>query len=303
MAGVDKDLDAVAEELYGVRPAEFTAAREEYVARARKAGEKELAAAIAALRKPTLAAWTAGLLPRHRPAEARQFASLGEALRAAHRTLDGARLRELSHERHVVMGQLARTARALAAEAGQPVSESVLREVEQILHAVLADEVVAGEWENGRLAKAPETVLGFDGLEPAPGVVPPTAPRAVGPAVAGEPSPKAGKRESAGAAARSRQDRTEKARAELATARREAEELEAELTAAEQAAQRARTAMEAAQEEARRAGDQLEAARARNKQATERHREADRAAKRARTRVESAERKLTELTEPTDRER
>ncbi|MFF3091557.1 hypothetical protein ACFVRB_41925 [Streptomyces nojiriensis] len=83
------DVESVTVELYGLRPSEFTKVRGEYVARARKAGDKQLAAAIGALRRPTVATWTAGLLARRRPEEAHSFIQLGEALRAAHRTLDG----------------------------------------------------------------------------------------------------------------------------------------------------------------------------------------------------------------------
>ncbi|MEV7526536.1 hypothetical protein [Streptomyces sp. NPDC091371] len=82
------DVESVAAELRGLLPSQFTAARDEYVAKARKAGDRQLAARIAALRKPTLAAWTAGLLARSRPKEAQRLLALGEALRAAHRTLD-----------------------------------------------------------------------------------------------------------------------------------------------------------------------------------------------------------------------
>ncbi|MFE1789325.1 hypothetical protein ACFW7J_13200 [Streptomyces sp. NPDC059525] len=58
------------------------------MAKDRKAGDRQLAATIGALRKPTLAVWAAGLLVRRRPKEADSLAQLGEALRAAHRTLD-----------------------------------------------------------------------------------------------------------------------------------------------------------------------------------------------------------------------
>ncbi|MFE2285513.1 hypothetical protein ACFXDJ_15235 [Streptomyces sp. NPDC059443] len=71
-----------------------------------------------------------------------------------------------------MIGELARTARALAAEAGRTVSEPVLHEVEQILHAVLADADVAAQWAGGQLAKAPD-VSGFAGLLPLPGTAPP----------------------------------------------------------------------------------------------------------------------------------
>ncbi|MFD0374598.1 hypothetical protein [Streptomyces sp. NPDC127112] len=48
-----------------------------YAARTREAGDRRLATAITALRKPTVAAWTAGLLARRQPKEVK-------ALRAAH---------------------------------------------------------------------------------------------------------------------------------------------------------------------------------------------------------------------------
>ncbi|MFD8025364.1 hypothetical protein ACFV6G_33740 [Streptomyces lavendulae] len=68
----------------------------------------------------------------------------------------------------MLIQELARTARALAVEAGQAVSEPVLHDVEQILHAVLADPDVAALWATGRLVKAPDAARGFTGLEPAP---------------------------------------------------------------------------------------------------------------------------------------
>lgn len=81
------DLESVAAELYELVPPQFTAARDAYVASARKAGDKPLATAIGALRKPTVAAWAAGLLARRRPKQAHALVQLGEALRTAHRTL------------------------------------------------------------------------------------------------------------------------------------------------------------------------------------------------------------------------
>ena len=67
----DDALDEIAEELYGVPPEEFVAARTAARDRARAAGDKELAAAVAALPKPTTAAWVANLLVRRQPGEHR----------------------------------------------------------------------------------------------------------------------------------------------------------------------------------------------------------------------------------------
>ncbi|MFB6578527.1 hypothetical protein ACFCYC_14050 [Streptomyces sp. NPDC056402] len=242
------DVDSVVVELSELRPSEFTKVRDEYVARARKAGDRELAAAIGALRKPMVAVWTACLLPRLRPEEAHGLVRLGEALRAAHRSLDAGRLRRLSPDQHVVIGELARTARALAAEAGQAVSEPVLHEVEQILHAVLADPDVAGQWAEGRLVKAPDTVLGFTGLEPLPGAALPRRAQDTpppGPAADHVPAPEpdTGKR-----AVQARRERVKAARTELAGTRAEAERLEAAQVAAQELADRAAAAVAEAED-------------------------------------------------------
>lgn len=287
------DVESVAAELRGLLPSQFTAARDEYAAKARKAGDRQLAARIAALRKPTLAAWTAGLLARSRPKEAHGLVELGEALRTAHQTLDAEQLRKLSHDQHVVIGRLARTARALAAEAGQTVSEPVLHEVEQILHAVLADADVAAQWVAGRLVKAPDAVMGFAGLEPLPGAAPPrrTKARPSGPVTerAQPPALDAG-------AGQARRERVEAARTEAAEALAEAERLEAEQDAAQELVDHAQAAVTVAGEDVQAATERLETARAASTDALARHREAGRAAAKARTRAEAAARKVEKLT-------
>lgn len=166
------DVDALMRELYGLRPQEFTAARDARASEARAAGERAVAKQVGALRKPTLAVWCANLLARADQGQARRLLELGQALREAHRTWAGGELRELSRRQHVVIAAMARQARVLANEAGQPVSEGVQHEVEQILHAVLTDEEAAEAWAGGVLVKAPHAAVGFTGLEPDPGTTP-----------------------------------------------------------------------------------------------------------------------------------
>ncbi|MGP3691121.1 hypothetical protein ACTVZO_41720 [Streptomyces sp. IBSNAI002] len=301
------DVESVAVELSELKPSEFTAARDEYVAKARKAGDRPLAAAIAALRKPTVAAWTAGLLARRRPKEAHGLVQLGEALRTAHRTLDAGQLRKLSHDQHVVIAELARTARALAVEAGQAVSEPVLHEVEQILHAVLADADVAAQWEAGRLAKAPDVVSGFTGLEPLPGAAPPPPPPPP-PPPRRPPEPSTAEstaehvrppaREGDKGVARARRERVKAARMELAEAQAEAARLEAAQTAAQELMDRADGAVAAAEEDVQAAKERLGTARAASTSAVVGLREAGRAAEKARARAEAAARKVEKLTGP-----
>ncbi|MFF3212808.1 hypothetical protein ACFYYB_19320 [Streptomyces sp. NPDC002886] len=292
------DLDSVMVELNAVRPADFTAARNAYAAQAREAGDRELAAAISGLRKPTVAVWTAGLPARLRPEETRRLLRLGEALRGAHRTLDGEQLRKLSHDQHAVIGGLAAMARSLAAEAGQAVSEPVLHEVEQILHAVLADGEVAARWAAGRLTKAPDAVVGFAGLEPLPGAAPPRQEEAAARPAGAEPR----RPRTAGAGGREGQARRERAeaarasaRAEFAEARTEADRLRAARDAARELADGAAAEVSAVEEEMSAVRERLEAATTARADAAAGLREAGRAAAKAQRRAESAARKVEKL--------
>ena len=64
---VDDALAAVVARLYSVVAGGFVTVRSEEVAKARKARDTGLAAAIGKLRKPTVAAWLVNLLAHERP--------------------------------------------------------------------------------------------------------------------------------------------------------------------------------------------------------------------------------------------
>ncbi|MFD9338488.1 hypothetical protein ACFWBF_29435 [Streptomyces sp. NPDC060028] len=275
------DVDAVTWELYGLLPAEFTAAREESTARARKEGDASAVKRITALRKPTVAAWSSNLLVRAEPAQAEELLRLGEALRTAHRTLAGEELRELSHRQHGVIAAMARQARRLAGEAGHPVSEAVQREVEQILHTVLADPDAAAEWARGTLSKAPPPPTGFTGLDIAPDARPPRPAQPPQPASADRPAVPEAKR----------------ARAQAQAAGREAAEAEDRLRLADEELARSREPLDALDEqiadlERRLAQVKEERRRARAEAgaAERRHRDAARVARAARKAADDAAR-------------
>lgn len=149
MSGVD--LDAVADELYGLWPAEFTAARTEREKEARAAGDKALAAQIKSLGKPTTVAWLANRLVRDHEDELRPLLELGDALREATAVLRGEDLRRLSQQQHQLVAALVRMARRDAAEAGHRVGEDSARGLEETLRAALADGDLAEELAAGRL--------------------------------------------------------------------------------------------------------------------------------------------------------
>lgn len=297
------DVEEIADVLYGLRPDEFTAARDAYVAEARQAKHPEAAKAIAALRRPVTAAWAADLLARRQPEAARRLLALGEALREAHRTLDAQQLRAASGQQHQLVTALARTAADLAAEAGQPVSDTVLHAVEQILHGVLAHPDVAEQWAAGRLAKVPEAAIGF------PDVTPETLPVRPAPAPAPGSGAETPSERSQGQAEKQRLRDLDRARAAAADADAAAARCEQELAEAQQVHQAAAAEAEEAGERVRRLEHDLQAARQRKQQtseetktaaraakaAEEAAREARRAAERARREVERLERALRSL--------
>src|SRR5947209_4115369 len=150
----DEALTAIAQRLYGLRPEEFTRARDAEVKQAKADGDRAGAAAIAALRRPSLAAWLVNALVRERSAEIEQLLGLGEALAAAQRGLAGDEVRALGRQRQQLLAAVGRQARALARELGHPVSDDVGQEVEQTLGAAMVDPAVAEAVRSGRLTSS-----------------------------------------------------------------------------------------------------------------------------------------------------
>jgi hypothetical protein len=144
-------LDEIAWELYGLLPAEFTAARNAKAKEAKQAGDKDLAAAVTALGKPTMVGWLANQLIRQYPDEMHALLELGESLREATASLAGDQLKELSRQQRQVVYALVHQARGLAAAAGHPASEDTARGLEETLHAALADPAASQQLAAGRL--------------------------------------------------------------------------------------------------------------------------------------------------------
>ncbi len=154
------DLAQVADDLYGLDPADFTAARDERARQARAEGEKDLVDAIKKLRRPTVSASLVNRLVREAADQVDGLLDLGQSLREAQQSLAGDQLRSLSAQRRPVIHALAQEAKRLAAQSGRAVSDQVEREVEATLEAALADPAAAGAVRSGRLT----TALGYAGF-------------------------------------------------------------------------------------------------------------------------------------------
>jgi hypothetical protein len=212
----------VADELYSLTPAEFTAARDERARGVRVAGQRELAAAIKKLARPTAGAWLVNQLVRQAQDRMTRLYEIGEALQEAQRTLAGDRLRELSSERRHVINELLPEASGLAEKAGQPASAAVLDEVRATLEAAMADAGARHAVRSGRLTKG----LAYAGL----GEVDLSA------ALALPAEPRAGKRQAAAAGTphRPEADQPPRAADALQAAKVAADEAAAALEQAEQ---------------------------------------------------------------------
>ena len=155
-------LAEIADELYGLLPAEFTAARNVWVRALKDETDTELAERVNVLRKASPAAWGVNLLARHRSDELAQLADLGALMRQAQSDLDRDQLAELTSQRRRLVSALAREAAELAADAHHVLTNSALDEVAATLQAALGDPAAAAAVRSGRLVRP----LVGDGVEP-----------------------------------------------------------------------------------------------------------------------------------------
>jgi hypothetical protein len=145
-------LGEAAAELYSSDPDEFVERRGALAARAREAGQAPAAKQIAALRKPTRSAWVVNRLVRADPGAVAELTGLGEELRTAQSSLDGAAIRELSQRRRELIDSLARRAFTVAGLSAPPAG--IRDEVTATLGAALADPQFAETLADGALVRA-----------------------------------------------------------------------------------------------------------------------------------------------------
>jgi hypothetical protein len=206
------------DELYDVKPEEFTALRTKLATAAKQRGDADTAKQISAARKPTTAAWVVNRLALRDQDIRTRLAGLGERLRDAHTAMDGDRIRELSAEQRRLVDDVTRAAFE-EAEFADP-SAALRDDVTGTLQAAIADPDVASRL--GRLTKA-EQWSGFGEFGDTAMVFTPTRKAASRKEPAKEPQhdeKRDGKRD----------DKRAKARAALAAAERAKADADAALT-------------------------------------------------------------------------
>ena len=143
------------DELFGLPPEEFVAARDELARRLRREGDAEAAKQVKALRRPPLSAWAVNRLARERGRALGPLLAAGERLRAAHQAAlageGAAELRSAAKAEREAVAGLVETALELLREAGHPTTDATRDRVAATLHAAAASPEAADLVRNGRL--------------------------------------------------------------------------------------------------------------------------------------------------------
>jgi len=169
-------LEDIIAELYSVPPSDFVACRN---ARAKKIGDRALAADVRALRKPSMGAWVVNVYAREQGSELDEALQLAQELRDAQAELDAPALAKLGRERRALTKRLSDNAVALATSRGGTVSAATRDAVQQTISTAFFDAHAAAAVASGRLLRDLETS----------GVFPVDASETVAGGLAAAPSP------------------------------------------------------------------------------------------------------------------
>lgn len=132
-------------DLYGLPLEQFTAERNALAKRLRQQGDRERAAEVAKLRKPSVAAWAVNQLVRTQKREFDALLKAGDALQQAQAGLlggdvDPAELREAAEAERGARERLTAKARGLLSAEGHELQPAKLEQVSDTLHAAAIDE-------------------------------------------------------------------------------------------------------------------------------------------------------------------
>src|ERR1700733_5662909 len=169
MAGVDVD------DLYGLPLDQFIPERTALARELRKAGERDRAGEVAALGKPSVAAWAVNQLVRTQRQPVADLLEAGDGLRAAQDDVlagrgDAQSLRAAVEEERAAVGALTDAARGLLSSEGNELSETIIERVSDTLHAAALDDEARAQVSEGRLERELRHVGlgGFGALGAAP---------------------------------------------------------------------------------------------------------------------------------------
>jgi len=261
-------VEEIAGRLYGLPLEEFTRERDAAARELRKAKERDAAAVVAKLPKPTQAAWAANALAREHRDLVDDLFETADALREAQEAAVAGKgadaLREAAAEERAAVEALMGVARDLE-PGGRKASAATLEKLKTTLEAVATDDAVRAALEAGRVVEDAEGGGAWGLLSGAD--VPAPKPRAKKRPAKKKAADDGEAREREAAIAGAREARSQ-LETDLREARAERRSRERELERAEKTAERtagrleqALAAAEEAREHAEEAKSELEAAR------------------------------------------
>ena len=162
-------------ELYALPLDRFVPERNALAKELRQAGRRDEAGEVAALRKPSVAAWAVNRLARAHGRELAALLAAGDDLidvqsRLVAGDADGQELARAAERERAGVSDLVRAARELLAAEGQSASPTVLERVSETLHAAALDESARPAVQEGRLERELRHVgfwTGGEGAAPA----------------------------------------------------------------------------------------------------------------------------------------
>jgi hypothetical protein len=147
-----------ADDLYGLPLDRFVPERGALAKALRADGRREEAAEVAALRKPSVAAWAVNQLVRTRDRAVAELLDAGDALREAQADLlagrgDGRVLRSAGQRERAAVDALVTFARGLLTSEGHDLSPATVEKVAETLHAAALDHDARRALRDGRLER------------------------------------------------------------------------------------------------------------------------------------------------------
>ena len=162
--GVSDALAGEIDRLYALPLEEFTAERDELAKRLRKKDDRDSAAQVKALKKPSVAAWAVNQVQRDRPDEVRELIDVTEELHRVYKKLSSAgareRLEEAADMQRKLIQSLVRCASQLLEAGGHAPTDATLQKVADTLRAAALDTDVREQLARGRVVKE-QTAAGF----------------------------------------------------------------------------------------------------------------------------------------------
>ena len=146
------------DDLYGLPLDRFVPERGKLARELRAAGNRDEAAQVAKLRKPSFAAWAVNQLVRTQRRAVRNLFEAGDELRAAHSALldgsgEGGALRAAAERERAAVGSLVDAARGLLSSEGHELGTAVIDRVADTLHAAALDDEGREQVRAGRLER------------------------------------------------------------------------------------------------------------------------------------------------------